>query len=174
MVGIVALVALSVPQVGCFPGPFDCPEPEVTVDASVHTETARIERELQPLGRVLEVHWLEWTESGRCDFNVGDLILLREGVARVAPADVARVTLLTASDAGELPGDRVPDPRLSSWLPSAAQWHSGTGLDWRDGEEGSFVSASYWLDPASGVVYFRSDADYDPAATPTASPIVLR
>ncbi|TYB36262.1 hypothetical protein FXF50_19240 [Micromonospora sp. AP08] len=166
--GIIALVALSVSQVGCS-GPFNCPEPEVTVDASVHTETAPIELELQPLGGVLEVHWLEWTESGRCDFSIGDLILLREGTARVAPADVARLTELTTAGAGNLPGDRAPDSRLSSWLPSAPRWRSGTGLDWRDGEEGSFVSVSYWLDPASGVVYFRSDADYDPVATPTAS-----
>lgn len=166
MVGILALVTLSVPQASCS-GPFNCPAPTVTVDASVHTETVPIERELQPLGRVLEVHWREWTESGRCDFNIGDLILLREGAARLAPADVARLTLLTTSDAAALPH---PDSRLSSWLPSAPAWRSGMGLDWRDGEEGAFVSTSYWLDPASGVVYFLSDADYDPAATPTASP----
>ena len=43
-------------------------------------------------------------------------------MARVAPADVARMNLLTAE-----------------------------------------------LDSASGVVFFRSDADYDPAATPTAA-----
>ncbi|MFI5490862.1 hypothetical protein [Micromonospora echinaurantiaca] len=164
--GIIALVTLSVAQAGCS-GPFNCPAPEVTVDPSVHTETAPIERELQPLGGVLEVHWWEWTESGRCDFNIGDLILLREGMARIAPADVGRLALLTTSDAAELPD---PDSRLSSWLPSAPHWRSGTGLDWRDGEEDAFGSASYWLDPASGVVYFLSDADYDPPATPTASP----
>ncbi|SCE73279.1 hypothetical protein GA0070612_0601 [Micromonospora chokoriensis] len=32
------------------------------------------------------------------------------------------------------------------------------------------MSVSYLLDSASGVVYFRSDADYDPASSPTASP----
>ncbi|MEU5788302.1 hypothetical protein ABZ754_11295 [Micromonospora purpureochromogenes] len=165
---VVALVAMSAPQAGCTG--FRCPDPEVTVDGSVHDRAAPIERELQPLGRVLEVHWLEWTVSGHCDFSLGDLILLREGVARVAPADVARLTVLKMPDAQELPGDRAPDPRLSSWLPSAPDWRTVADLDWREGEEGAFVSASYWLDPASGVVYFRSEADYDPAATPTASP----
>ncbi|WBB69068.1 hypothetical protein [Micromonospora sp. WMMD812] len=166
--GIIALVALSTSQGGCS-WPFDCPEPEVTVDASVHTETAPIEPELQPLGRVLEVHWWEWTESGRCDFNVGDLFLLREGAARVAPADVARLTELTTVLTGDVPDDAAPHPRLSSWLPAAPEWRGGTGLDWSDGEEGSFVSVSYLLDSASGVVYFRSDADYDPTSAP-ASP----
>lgn len=81
--GVLALFALSMSQGGCSM-PFSCPEPEVTVDASVHTETAPIEPALQPLGRVLEVHWWEWTENGRCDFNVGDLFLVREGAVRVA------------------------------------------------------------------------------------------
>ncbi|GGO25566.1 hypothetical protein GCM10011576_48270 [Micromonospora parathelypteridis] len=150
--------------------PFSCPEPEVTVDASVHTETAPIEPALQPLGRVLEVHWWEWTENGRCDFNVGDLFLVREGAVRVAPADVARLTELTTALDVDIPDDVAPHPRLSSWLPAEPEWRGGTGLDWSDGEEGSSVSVSYLLDSASGVVLFRSDANYDPASTPTASP----
>lgn len=166
---ILALVALSMSQSGCSM-PFNCPEPEVTVDASVHTDTAPIEPVLQPLGRLLEVHRWEWTENGRCDFSVGDLYLVREGAVRVAPADVARLTELTTALAVDIPDDVAPHPRLSSWLPAEPEWRGGTGLDWSDGEEGSFMSVSYLLDSASGVVYFRSDANYDPASTPTTAP----
>ncbi|NYF59657.1 hypothetical protein [Micromonospora purpureochromogenes] len=135
-----------------------CAERAAAIAAPLHTDVAPVARELAPLGTILEVHWVQRVDGGICDLSPGALRLVREGVARVA--DVAALTRLTAPDAGN---PVAPDARLSPWLPSRADWWSGSALDARFDAGADYASAWYWLDGASDVVYFRSDVDHDPA-----------
>ncbi|WP_346533513.1 hypothetical protein [Micromonospora sp. DPT] len=158
----VVLVGLCAVGLGPSFSGASCAEREAAVAAPLHTDVAPIARELAPLGAILEVHWVQRVDGGLCDLSPGALRLAREGVARVA--DVAALTRLTAPDAGDPVDPVAPDARLSPWLPSRADWWSGPALDARFDAGADDASAWYWLDQASGVVYFRSDVDHDAGA----------
>ncbi|MEH0820007.1 MULTISPECIES: hypothetical protein [unclassified Micromonospora] len=159
-VALWAVVLIGLCAVGLAPSfsGASCAEREAAVAAPLHTDVAPVARELAPLGPVLEVYWVQRVDGGLCDLSPGSLRLAREGVARVA--DGAALTRL-APHAGDPVGSVAPDERLSPWLPSRPDWWSGSALDARFDAGTDAGSAWYWLDRASGVVYFRSDVDYD-------------
>ncbi|MEU5790270.1 hypothetical protein ABZ754_21405 [Micromonospora purpureochromogenes] len=156
----VVLVGLCAVGLGPSFSGASCAEREAAVAAPLHTDVAPVARELAPLGTILKVHWVQRVDGGLCDLSPGALRLAREGVARVA--DPAALTPLAAPDAGE-PAP-APDGRLSPWLPSRPHWWSGPALDARFDAGADYASAWYWLDRASGVIYFRSDVGYEVGA----------
>jgi hypothetical protein len=137
-----------------------CRSHEVAVAAQTHTDREPVAEELEPLGQVLEVHWTQQIGGGLCDFSPGSLWYDRVGVARIDPVAAVRLGDRHQWDMRTIYFGFKSDTRLPAWVPTNPDWHRSPSLDATFKPRGAFGSASYSVDPGSGVVYFSSEVDY--------------